>query len=64
MEYTFPKADAMQCIPEFDGSLDELEAFVYHIEHFAREIPEGVSHAPLVYIILLKLKGRAAAAIH
>ena len=64
MEYIFPKADAVQCIPEFNGSNDELQAFIYHIEHFAKEIPENESLETLIYVIILKLKGKAVTKIN
>ena len=38
--YVFPKREAMQCIPDYDGSRAELDAFVYHVEHFVEDIPE------------------------
>ena len=59
----FPKAEAIQCIPDFNGSKDELDAFIYQIEHFVVLIPEGANHDELIYVVLLKLKGKAAAAI-
>ncbi|XP_055527494.1 uncharacterized protein DDB_G0287625-like [Wyeomyia smithii] len=62
-DYVFPKADALQCIPEFRGHKDELEAFLYHVQHFADEIPENGSHSALIYVVLLKLKGKAAAVL-
>ncbi|XP_055522942.1 putative uncharacterized protein DDB_G0286901 [Wyeomyia smithii] len=63
MAYEFPKADALQCIPEFNGSKDELEAFLYHVQHFADEIPDNEPQTALIYVVLLKLKGKAAAAL-
>ena len=59
----FPKTEAIQCIPYFNGSIDELNAFIYHIDHFARKLEAGADHGELIYVELLKLKGRAAAAI-
>ena len=59
----FSKAEAIQCIPVFNGLKEELDAFIYHIEHFLASIPEGETHEPLIYVVLLKLRGKAAAAI-
>ena len=30
----FPKAEAIQCIPDYHGAKDELDAFIYQTEHF------------------------------
>lgn len=60
----FPVDRAIQCIPEFRGSSDELEAFLFHIQHFADLIPAGGPQDQLVYVVLMKLKGKAAAALH
>ena len=59
----FSKAEAIQCTPVFNGLKEELDAFIYHIEHFLASIPGGETHEPLIYVVLLKLKGKAAAAI-
>ena len=59
----FPKTEAIQCIPYFNVSSDELDAFIYHIDHFAANLAAEADHGELIYVVLLKLKGKAAAAI-
>ncbi|XP_029712225.2 bromodomain-containing protein DDB_G0270170-like isoform X2 [Aedes albopictus] len=61
VNYNFPMQLAFQCIPEFNGSPDELNPFLYQIEFFANQFPANVNHAPLLNIVLLKLKGKATA---
>ena len=48
----FPKKEAIQCIPDFYGSKDELDAFIYHIA----KLEAGADHGELIYVVLLKLK--------
>lgn len=57
----FPTEKAIQCIPEFRGVAAELDAFLYAADYFANLIKKGESHAPLIQVVLLKLKGPAAA---
>ncbi|XP_055537234.1 uncharacterized protein LOC129725426 [Wyeomyia smithii] len=51
----FPLDRASQCIPDYKGSADELEAFIFHIQHFANKIPKDGSEEQLVYVVLMKL---------
>lgn len=62
--YEFPMTQAIQCIPEFNGSADELEPFLLQIDHFANRIPEGESEQTLLNVVLMKLKGKAASYIN
>ena len=39
MEYQFPMHEAMQCIPDFYGDPEQLEAFLYQVKFFADKIP-------------------------
>lgn len=59
VNYNFPMQLAFQCIPEFNGTPDELGPFLYQVEFFANQFPANVNHAPLINIVLLKLKGKA-----
>lgn len=63
-EWKFPMKEAIQCIPEFNGATDELEPFLVQIDHFAEQIPTGESEKPLLNVVLMKLKGRAATFIN
>lgn len=58
--YTFPMLDAIQCIPEYSGSVDELDIFLAQIEYFAKQFPAQANQAPLLNVVLMKLKGKAA----
>ncbi|XP_058455232.1 uncharacterized protein LOC131432752 [Malaya genurostris] len=62
--YRFPMLDAIQCIPEFHGSVNELEPFLCQISYFAEQIPQGANEKPLANVILKKLKGNAATFIN
>lgn len=57
----FPTEKAMQCIPEFRGAAAELDAFLFAVDYYAKKIPKNGKHDELVQIVLLKLKGPAAA---
>lgn len=55
---------AIQCIPEFHGSVDELEPFLVQIKYFAEQHPDADSQKQLLNIVLMKLKGKAATFIN
>lgn len=55
---------AIQCIPEYHGSVDELEPFLVQIKFFAKTHPDDVSQKQLLNIVLMKLKGKAATFIN
>lgn len=71
MAYEFPTTKAIQCIPEFRGATVELDGFLFQIEHFANALPKKREDQPdnpvntaereLIYVVLSKLKGPAAA---
>jgi len=63
-QYIFPMSLAIQCIPEFHRSVDELEPFLEQIKYFADQIPDGDRQKPLLNIVLMKLKGKAASFIN
>ena len=50
----------MQCTPDFCGDPEQLDAFLYQVKFFADKIPaEGHTHASLINVVTLKLKGAA-----
>ena len=52
MEYQFPMHEAMQCIPDFYGDPEQLEAFLYQVKFFADNIPAvGHTHALLINVV-------------
>lgn len=57
--YDFPMEKAMHCIPEFHGTPEELRPFIYQIDYFADQFPEGKLHTPLLNVVYTKLKGEA-----
>ena len=60
MAYQFPMHEAMQCIPDFYGDPEQLDALLYQAKFFADRIPaEGHTHAPLINVVTLKLNGAA-----
>lgn len=63
-DYEFPMKKAIQCIPEYDGSVDRLQPFLVQISYFAKGIPDGEDESPLLNIVLMKLKGKAASRIN
>lgn len=48
--------DAIQCIPEYRGSVDELEPFLVQIQTFSEQIAVGQSERPLLNVVLTKNK--------
>ena len=60
MAYEFPMKQAMLCIPEFNGDARDLDGFLYQIEYFANQIPEGEAKEDLIRTVMFKLKGKAA----
>jgi len=60
MAYEFPIKQAMLCIPEFNGDARDLDGFLYQIEYFANQIPEGEAEEDLIRTVMFKLKGKAA----
>ena len=59
-EYEFPIVTAIQCIPEYFRNADELVGFTDQIEYFASQIPEEESEAPLITVVMGKLRRNAA----
>ena len=58
--YEFPMVTAIQCIPEFHGKPEQLRPFVMQVEHFARDVPDGVANQrPLINVVYTKLRGEA-----
>lgn len=60
MAYEFPIEKAMLYIPEYHGTAKDLDGFLYQIEYFAKQIPEGESEEDLIRTVMFKLKGEAA----
>ena len=60
MVYEFPTNMAIQCIPEYTGVPAELDGFLYQANFFAKQIPKGESEEPLVQVVMMKMKGKAA----
>lgn len=57
----FQVEHAIQLIPEFRGVAAELDAFMFQIDYFKNLIGTEQSQEPLINVVLLKLKGPAAA---
>lgn len=69
MVFNYEKA--VKYIPDFRGDKEEVEGFIYQIEHIAKDIPKPASSTPdpddpaviaeqeLIHIVLSKLKGPA-----
>lgn len=60
MAYEFPIENAMKFIPDYNGAPKELDGFLYQIDYFAKQIPDGHSEEELIRIVMLKLRGNAA----
>ena len=60
MAYEFPMTTAHQCIPEYFGNAEELIGFTDQIDYFASQIPENESQAPLITVVMGKLRRDAA----
>ena len=58
-DYEFPMQQAMQCIPDYYGDPEMLDAFLFQIKFFAEKIPQDYTHMPLINVVTLKLKGAA-----
>ena len=50
---------AMQCIPEFHGSSEQLKPFIIQVNYFSAGFPAEANQGPLLNVVYTKLRGEA-----